>query len=326
MNWLLKVATFNALSAVPGGTEAYRLLQERVTGGATASTERIHGKVDLGVRYLRLVEELSGGDRWRSMTHLDVGAGWIPAIPLLFYSAGMDHQVLLDVRPNIRGSVLKESVELFRRLVRANHNLQQVCRRLPPEVMVGEGVNSYLEKLGVRYVAPYRFQDIETINGPKLVTCTGVLPYVSEPILGCLLHVIARSLEGGYFLGVTHFYDDYALFDRSLPKFNRWRYSEFVWNRLVNSRLMSINRLTASNYRRLFEFSGLNIARFDLETPTSQDLEELARVPVHRSFRDVPVTELAAGPLLWAAQSSPGPSVNLDVIPKERIWSEAPIR
>jgi hypothetical protein len=304
MNWLLKVATFNALSAAPGGEQVYRLLQERVTGGATESAERIQGKLDLGVQYLRLAEELEGVDRWRSMTHVDVGAGWIPTIPLLFHSAGLEHQLLLDVRPNIQAPVLRRSVEVFRRLLEKDDAAQPFIRRLPPEMDQGESVKGYLGRLGMEYVAPYAFQDIEEVDGPKLVTCTGVLPYVPEPLLGCLLHVIARSLgKGGLFMGVTHFYDDYALFDRSLPKFNRWRYSDFVWNRLINSQLMSINRLTASDYRRAFELAGLDIVEFRLEAPTSRDLEELARVPVHRSFRHVPVTELAAGPLLWVARS-----------------------
>jgi hypothetical protein len=302
MHWLVKVAMFKTLSAIPRGEVGYRWLQERVTGSAGVSREGIGQKLSTGIEYLELAADALETTDWGGYTHIDVGAGWVPTIPLLFHGAGFDRQLLCDVRPNIRPGVLAATVGMFGAAVEGHPRAGAFCHRLPPDPVPEDDVRGYLGRLGMDYRVPYTLQDIGRVQGPKLVTSTFVLTYLPPRELAQLVQTVATGLdEGGVFIGQVHFYDDYSMFDRSLPRFNRWRFSEATWDRLVNSRMMWINSLTASDYLDLFKNAGLQLLEFRLQPPTESDLSELDRIPIHPRFQNVPRDELAAGPLLWVA-------------------------
>jgi hypothetical protein len=66
--------------------------------------------------------------------------------------------------------------------------------------------------------------------------------------------------------------------------------------------MMSINRLTASEYRQLLEESGLELVEFRVAEPTVSDMQQLRRIKVHKQFSRVPERELAAKDLFLAAK------------------------
>lgn len=302
MHWLFKVAAFKALSAIPQGDVGYRWLKERVTGSTRINEEGIAQKLVTGMEYLELAGDALATRKWDDFTHIDIGAGWVPTIPLLFYGTGFDRQLLCDIRPNIRRDTLATIVRTFTRALEGNPTAAAACRRLPPEAAREDGVQRYLGRMGMDYCVPYSLQDLSRVRGPKVITSTYVLTYLTPQHLSRMVNTIAAGLDdGGVFMGQVHFYDDYSMFDHSLPRFNRWRYSQFTWNRLINSRMMWINSLTASDYLDMFKNAGLQLIELRLQPPSDSDLRELDRITVHSRFRHVPIAELASGPLLWVA-------------------------
>lgn len=299
-NWILKAAAFKVLSVTPGGVPLYHLLQRQVTGNALPDAGTALQKIGVGWRYLVMAREILGELDPRAMTHLDVGSGWMPTIPFLYYSLGTDRQRLYDVRRNLRMSVVAETARVFDQVI-GSYDGPKPVRRIPtPEKR--DDLVSYLRRMGIEYVAPYTLQDIHGGQGRKLITCTQVLMHMGPEMMLSLFRKLAAVMcQGDLLMATVKCYDVFSDRDPRLSRYNKWRYSEFVWERLVNSRLMSFNRLTPSCYETLLRTAGYDTVRFDVTGPTDADRRDLRRIPVHPCFRHLSEDELGARAVLFVA-------------------------
>jgi len=91
--------------------------------------------------------------------------------------------------------------------------------------------------------------------------------------------------------------------DPLVARYDKWRYSESAWSRLVECKLESFNRLTPSEYWKLLAASGFEVLDYRVAWPTPQDLEELRRVPVHSEWSDRDEMELGATELCFVARA-----------------------
>lgn len=305
MRWLFKVAAFKALSLVLGGKFAYSIIQKKLLRSVLPTRERVMQKFQVGMDYLEFLKQLFKLHQLRQAIHINIGSGWIPTIPLLFYSVGVERQVLCDIRRNLDIEIVSDVVQTFREIARERSASERGnFQRVPPLVEQGEGLDDYFARLGTTYVVPYESHDFLRERGYKLITCTQVLLYLNKEQLNSLFQMIASGLagDGGIFIATVHLYDLYSNFDRSISRYNKWRYSDFTWERVINSKLMSFNRLTASDYRQLLENYGFEILEFRVTEPTASDLEVLRRTAIHEKFRHIPESELAATHLFFAAK------------------------
>jgi hypothetical protein len=303
MRWIAKAVAFKLLSGVPGGYSIHRFAQRWVTRSIVPTQGRILQKAQVGAQYLAALEALAPGQGLANVTHVDIGAGWMPTIPLFFWALGCDRQLLCDVYPNINIFTLAGTIRCFRELA-AQGALPRDLARVPPDIEPGESVQAYLSQLGIRYSAPYELSEIPAEPGWKLITCTQVLCCLKSPAISALLQAVAQAVRGGgLFIATVHLYDLWSDFDSKVSAYNKFRYSDFVWERVLNSRLIYQNRLTVSDYRAIVEAAGLRILELRVEKPTDADVEELRRVGVHRKFRGVPEKELACRHLFIAASA-----------------------
>jgi hypothetical protein len=174
---------------------------------------------------------------------------------------------------------------------------------MPPLPDEQESLDSYLTRLQVRYAVPFGPSDLVTEHGPTIITATQVLLHLGADELASMFSMVATALAGGrgIFLGTVHLYDLWSDVDRSISRYNKYRFSDFVWNRLINSRLMAYNRLTSGDYRRYLERAGLELLEYAVQGPTPRELDAFRRVPVHRTFEQVPESELASTHLFFVA-------------------------
>src|SRR5919108_314274 len=130
MRWFVKAAAFNVLSAAPAGERLYHLLQDRVTRSTRVTEEGLRERIDLADWYLDVLE----AERPRGLDglrHVDIGAGWMPTIPLVFYAAGVDRQVLCDISRHLRIERVAEVVRAVRDLAGREPRLAVRGSRLP---------------------------------------------------------------------------------------------------------------------------------------------------------------------------------------------------
>ena len=293
--WQIKVAGFKLLSLLPAGEFLYEAVQQHLTRSTVPTPPTVQQKLEVGRAYLKLLEKLNRRELLSNATHIDIGCGWMPTIPLLFYALGCDRQLLCDIRRNFTALTVPGTVEIVRRLLSSSSLYADLpLRRLPPPYPPDGEAEEYLAGLGMSYVAPYRLQDLVRPS-PLLVTCTQVLMYLTPSEVRELLRALARNLVAGdlFIVGVKC-YDLYSDCDPGLSPYNKWTYSPLVWESFINSRLMSFNRLTAADYRRLLLECGFQLLFFEETRPTPAELEGLRSLRIHASFQHVPREELAA--------------------------------
>lgn len=296
LKFYAKVAVQHLMSMVPASREFYLWVLNNVAKTALPTHERVQQKVDIGLEYLRALEELGEGDILKRGTHLDIGAGWHLTIPLLYYQLGCERQILVDIQEAARSEI----VFAVRNLLQdSNLKGRKVVRSLPETK--GHDLNSYLKSLGIEYdphvMGPLPVADASV----HLVTSTQTLLYPPRQVVRHLFEEAARVLvPGGYFLSTIHLYDLYSLADPSISRFNFLRYREAAWNRWFNCSVVSYNRLRASDFANLFEGLPFEIGKWDVTPPTDADYRELDRVPLSAEFSAYDRNDLAATHLLFA--------------------------
>jgi hypothetical protein len=316
MRWLLKVGAFKVLGALPGGEAIYHFLQQKVTHSIAVTDERVSQKIQVGMEYLDFVDRVFNVQDFSGITQVDIGAGWMPTIPLLFHSVGFERQLLCDIRRHMRLGVVSDVICSFRRVASRERRVAARCRRMPALIAPGDTLDAYFKRIGIRYIAPYTINDVLQDEHPKLITCTQVLMHLNKDQISAMLQMIASFLKhGGIFVTTIHLYDLWSDFDHSLSHYHKWKYSNFVWEKLINSRMISFNRLTASDYKKLFERNGFEIIDLRVDEPTAADLDELNSIKVHKQFSQVPQRELAARELFMVAKRG-GSDVGFPRVPQ----------
>jgi len=284
VRWLAKAGAFKVLSVLPGGAALYHLAQDRVLGTTRVRRDAVLHHLRLGARYL---EALDGADR-SALHHLDLGAGWLPTIPFILYSSGVERHTLFDISRHMSLPPVRTLAAAFQTLPDSEPELTSRWSRRPPAPGPGATLEGYLQELGMHYRAPYRLEDVRAAQA-DVITCTGVLSHVPEQAIPELLSaVVAGMRPAGLFMAYVPLHDVFARIDRSITPFNKWRYSPTQWERIANSKLMQHNQLTAADYRRLFEAAGLETVAFETEEASPEEVEALERVKLHPDFAGRP--------------------------------------
>lgn len=299
MKWWIKIGAFKGLSLTPGGSALYRWFQENLTRSLLPTAERVSQKIDVGLRYYRFLQSTQAEHLLTQGRHADIGSGWHPTIPLLFYCLGCQAQTLADVVPVMTGKTASQTAATFGKAAHSGRYPELLGERLarlgavtwedwPPR------------ELGWEYRAPYMGWLTGQFSALDLATSTQALLHVPRDVLSSIFRLVHQSLKpGGFFLATVHLRDLFADADPGITPYNHLRYSPWVWDRLVCSPLMSYNRLKAPDYRRLLLEAGFKIREFQVD-PGQPDL--LEKIQIHPSFRSYSREDLSAYHLFWAAQ------------------------
>ena len=295
MNWRLKVGGAKALSWMPGGPALYRFSQKHITRSLLPTQTRVRQKIEVGRQYLRWLTDHGAEGKLLTGTHLDYGAGWHPTIPLLYYSLGVQRQILLDIAPLLDRKLLAQTVETFRSVTTGAEATGPQLARLPPPLVEADW-RHYLSGLGMTYHAPY-LTALDSITGTAdVATSTQVFPYVpGSAIPTCFKHVWQCLKPGGFFLATMHLREMQAGWDQ-------FRFPTADWERWFNSALLCYSQLRASDYRALLEQAGFELISFEVEPGTANELKELEEIKLAPQFQGYSPEELAARHLFFAAK------------------------
>jgi hypothetical protein len=288
-SWKLKAAVQRVCSAVPGGHRINYLLQRHVTHGVPISDEVLGDDIDLAVDHIARLTDVAGRDV-RPGRFFEFGAGWDRHGPQILWCLGVDHQVVVDVRPLARPELV---LDIARRL--ASCDRPELLRR--PPITSGTDAWDHLRSLGIDYRAP---SDARATGLPAgsidVVTSTNTLEHIPPRDIVAIYREARRLLApDGLMSFQIDYRDHYSYFDPTISIYNFLQYSEQDWARFSPD-LHFQNRLRHADHLELLTQAGLLLLD---ERATSGDAAsqaalgslELAGAWQGRSLADLAICE-----------------------------------
>jgi SAM-dependent methyltransferase len=160
-----------------------------------------------------------------------------------------------------------------------------------------------LNSLGIEYRAPYG-DLLKTRPGQyEIVTCTQVLQHIPKPVQLAIFQELHACLKpGGLFHATVHFVGQFRSPILQEGQYEHLRYAPEIWEKWINSSLMSFNRLKGPDYQETLAQAGFRLREFKLTAPTEADLAELKRTQVHPCFSRYSEQDLAARGVFFVAE------------------------
>ncbi len=257
--WIGKALVQQAVGALPRGHRVNALLQQRVTGRLPRQGETFIWHVAEHARHQRALDDLRPGLASRGLRAFEFGAGYDLLGPMVRWSAGIDAQMLIDLRPVLRIELVNDTLRKFYDW----HEQLQAAAEMPLRRPSADPVADLAElesRFGIRYEAPC---DATMTGLPDasvdLVTSTWTLEHIPPAEIVGILQEMRRLLTpDGIVSCLVDLKDHFSYFEPSLSPYNFLRFSDRAFS-LVNPRLQWQSRLRAPEYRALAEAAGFEM-------------------------------------------------------------------
>lgn len=302
MRWLAKAALQRGVSALPAAEGVNYVFQRHVTGSLPTSESRFRKKFARAVQHFDAYLEHGPRRSAAEAVFYEFGAGWDLEIPLVYWCLGIDRQIVIDVRANVRLELVNHSLG---RLGRSRAKLEAKAGRTlrdPGRADVGS-VRELADRFGISYLAPRDARATGLDPGSvDFVSSTSTLEHVPAEDLVPILSECRRLLRpDGAMSSRIDLRDHFSYFDRRLTPYNFLRFGERSW-RLVNSSLNYQNRLRRPNYLEAFAAAGLTIVAEAAILPGEDDLAALREIDPAPEFRRYSLEDLAVKGLRLVAR------------------------
>ena len=292
MNWKYKSLLQAGLSALPQGEHLNYLCQRFVTRSLPVSAEEFVQIASTARFYVEIFKEYYTG-QLRDAIFYEFGTGWDLIIPIGFFGAGIEHQIVVDIRPLVRTKLLRDTISNYEQRA-----LDIGLMRRPPVVafdISGKSLHTVLqENFGIKYLAPCDARDsgLDT-SSVDCITSTDTLEHIPLDDMRAILKECHRLIrDDGIMVFRIDYQDHYSYFDKSISSYNFLRYSKTQWNSF-NSPLHYQNRMRHKDFLALFKETHFDIIEENRQEGTQQDLAIIQALPASEMFAKYSLAELA---------------------------------
>ena len=305
MRWLAKAALQKAMSALPRGESANYLFQRHIARSLPAPEKALRQKFARAAHHVEAYAEHGPPRPLGEAVFYEFGAGWDLAVQLSYWCLGVERQLLVDLKPNLRFELVNVTLERLHRLAAELGREAGQKARVPDAAPIGSA-HELEQRFGIVYLAPRDARDSGLEPGSvDFVSSTNTLEHVPARDIVPILAECQRLLRpDGALSSRIDLRDHFAYFDRDLSRYNFLRYSDKAWE-VLNSSVLYQNRLRRPDYLRAFEEAGLTIVREDAARPNEAELDRLRRQKVAECFRTYALDDLGVQSLALVARPSP---------------------
>lgn len=290
IRWVAKAIVQKAISVMPD-PDAWNHRMQSVLGRDVLDRATVVNRAEMTARHLEAFTH-GGLGFGRPVTILEVGTGWHPIVPILFFLLGADRVVSVDhVEHSSLEKLTMTVTEVSAALVagafddvlpnRLGGRDEELARVAATMATMTEA--QILAALHIeRTVGDAR--EVR-IDGPvDAVVSNHVLEHLPAAILGSILTACFElCVEGGVMSHTADLIDHGHYVDHRLSQFNYLRFTPRQW-KLIGNDIQHENRLRLPDYHRIYAEAGVPI---DWEYTRNADPEHLARVPVAEPFRSM---------------------------------------
>lgn len=301
--WQRRALIYRFFDTVPGGHQLFELV--RMFGGGLRN-------FDVGKRKYAIFEMcnlLSSENKSVAGQKLvEIGSGWHPVLPALFYAMGASSIIMTDIVRHMRQDYVESTIDYLIQHTDVIAEITGISGDLITSrwMELKPGKHSWLDvwqDKGIVYEAPFDFAETEwPSDSVDMIYSNSCLGYIPLSILEQIFKESARLLRpGGWIAHDISVYDDYSAIDKSITPLNFLGYSEAEWERMGNSRLHYQNRLRPQRYFDLAQGNDLQILvfrRLQKQITTAM----LDRSKLDTAFQEMPDEELLCAHLLLLAE------------------------
>ena len=230
---------------------------------------------------------------------LELGTGWYPVIPILFYLTSSGSVVSVDIQQWMNRQTQLDTIRKFREW--RERGLLDI-----PEVEIDEGRWTRLSDL-LDNPGSIQKEEIDRIigltpivgdasnlpmenNSVDFICSNNTFEHIPGMVLKNILVEFRRILcPGGVMSHFIDMSDHFAHFDSHITIYNFLKYSSRTWSRIDNS-IQPQNRMRYRDYLELYRETGIPVSHEEIREGSLEDLE---KVKVHQEFTSYTPEELA---------------------------------
>ena len=276
--WQFQLATGLVKAALPFQDEFRRLA--RKVRPYRADGVNTYQALEQGLRQVRLLRDAGAN---LSGSVLELGTGWLPVVPLLFYLAGANRLLLTDIHRLMDERTIEE----------AKRVLRESAAKVAGELGLSESLlRARLDRPSpYDYFVPWSPHDLTDASVDVVISRT-VLEHIPADVLESYMPEFARILRpGGMMCHLIDNSDHWQHHDKQLSRLHFLRYEDgLLWRMLCVRR--SQNRLRHGDYMKLFERHGF-VPLFVEGEPDARSVEDLKSLPLASRFRGRDAADLA---------------------------------
>jgi len=295
--WVLKAIVQKSISYLPGSHRINYFFQKHVTGGVLLDDQHFALKYQHAREHVEAfrAHQEAGPDR----QVLELGTGWYPVVPLLFFLTASGRVRSLDIRSWMTRDTQQQTLEKYVQWKREG-KLDEIWPLIDEqrwetlETLSTQadalGMDAFNELIGLTPVVGDA-RKLELPDGSVDFICSNnTFEHIPRAVLKDILAEFMRVLKSGACM--SHFIDmsdHFAHFDTSIGIYNFLKFSERRWS-LIDNSIQPQNRMRMSDYRRLYEELDIPISGEELR-PGQED--ELRNITLDSGFASYKADDLA---------------------------------
>jgi SAM-dependent methyltransferase len=295
MKWTTKAFIQRVLSRAPGGEEIYYLAQ-KYAGGFRNFT--IDSKVTQGLTLLECFTEV--GEKLEGLTAMEIGTGWTPIIPMMYWLHGQAKCHTFDtsklLRPELvietAKQLVKQPAERFFPDLQHNIKLQERLQSLAQTIQNRPSAEDILRRCNILYHAPEDASRTSLPDGSiDLIYSNTVLEHVPVHKIHDIFAECKRVLRsGGYMLHLIDLSDHFSHSDPSICAINFLQFSEQRFKK-YNTRFIFQNRLRPLPWRKIFSEHEFEIIYWQTKID-EKAMGQLRSFPLDEAFKNLSPEEI----------------------------------
>jgi SAM-dependent methyltransferase len=295
--WIIKAAVQKTISYLPYAQRVNYFFQKHVTGGVHLTDDHFRLKLQHARDHHQYL--LAHGQNKTDLTILELGTGWYPVVPLLFFLTSSGEVISVDIQKWMTRRTqyitllkFKEWRErgLLDELVPYFH--EQRWEQLMGVIQNPSAYDpdQFNKMIGLKPL----IQDARHMNigseSVDFICSNNTFEHIPGEILHEILCEFNRVIKpGGVMSHFIDMSDHFAHFDSHITIYNFLKFSKKTWAFIDNS-IQPQNRMRFRDYIEMYLASGLPVSD---EIIREGDPVALKRVLVHSEFSDYTEKELA---------------------------------
>ena len=235
------------------------------------------------------------GVNLHEQTVLELGSGWQPVIPILFYLAGCRKIILTDLEYLTDETLVRMAARF---VASRTAQIAAEIRLTEGEVQqrldfLGSGtLEDILERLNMEYRVPFESRSVASSSIDIIISRT-VLEHIKPRTIASILRDFQRVLRPeGYMCHVIDMSDHFEHRDKLISRVNFLKFGELVWALTGLNPQNYQNRLRHFEFIEMFQSAGFEIID-NIAEPDADALESLKEIKICKRYSRVPHEQLA---------------------------------